>query len=105
MYKIQNKETGKRIDGEMTLEEAKEQLAIYEEEDKENGKYVPNFYEIKKQIDLPDEDEGFDYPPNVYELADRLNISKEEAYEQIKRDEEDDYQIEKDYQRMNGWAY
>ncbi len=46
-YRIQDRETGTLIDVFDTYEEALAELNIYERDDKNNGDYTPDFYEIK----------------------------------------------------------
>jgi len=46
MFAVRNSETGNAMNYFETLEEAKERLALYEEEDKANGEYSEGFYEI-----------------------------------------------------------
>lgn len=45
-FYIQDREAGNVIDWFKTKEEAEQQLAQYEESDKEEGIYVEDFYEI-----------------------------------------------------------
>ena len=45
-YIIQDREAGNFIDEFATLEEAKKALEAYENDDKKDGTYTPNFYEI-----------------------------------------------------------
>jgi hypothetical protein len=45
-YVIRDREAGNPIDEFNTLEEAEEQLAVYEAEDKRDDTYTPDFYEI-----------------------------------------------------------
>ena len=45
-YIIQDREAGNYIDERKTLEEAKKLLEQFENEDKANGEYTPDFYEI-----------------------------------------------------------
>lgn len=45
-YIIRDREAGNIIDELQTMEEAERQLKAYEEEDKQNGEYEPDFYEI-----------------------------------------------------------
>jgi hypothetical protein len=47
MYQIQNRETGAALDECCTLEDAIATIAIWEHDDKIEGIYVDNFYEIK----------------------------------------------------------
>ena len=47
-YIIQDREAGNFIDEFDTIEEAERQLHIYESDDKRQGLYIPNFYEIIK---------------------------------------------------------
>lgn len=46
LYVIRDREAGNEIDEFETMEEALEELARYEEIDKMNGDYTPDFYEI-----------------------------------------------------------
>lgn len=48
MFYTQDREAGNIIDCFETYEEAIDAISKYEEEDKINGDYTPNFYEIKK---------------------------------------------------------
>ena len=48
-YKIQNKETGTVIESGLTLEDAKKTLDAFEAQDKEDGIYEPDFYEIEQE--------------------------------------------------------
>ena len=41
-----DREAGNKIEEFSTIEEAKEAIAAYEEEDKKDGTYTPNFYDI-----------------------------------------------------------
>lgn len=43
---IQDREAGNIIDKFNSLEDAKAELASYEEQDKKDGTYTPDFYEI-----------------------------------------------------------
>lgn len=45
-YKIQDKQAGNVIDKGLSQEEADKLLAKYEEQDKANGDYTPDFYEV-----------------------------------------------------------
>lgn len=45
-YIIQDREAGNRIDSFQSLEEAEKALSEYEESDKNENTYTPNFYEI-----------------------------------------------------------
>jgi hypothetical protein len=45
-YKIQDRQTGELIESNLTLEQAKELVLKYEEADKSEGIYEPDFYEI-----------------------------------------------------------
>ena len=45
-YIIRDREAGNKIDICDTLEEAEKQLKQFEEDDKKNGCYTPDFYEI-----------------------------------------------------------
>lgn len=46
--KITNKETGTLIEEVDSIEEAKAIIAKYEEEDKQNGNFTENFYQIEE---------------------------------------------------------
>jgi len=46
-YKLQDREAGNVIDYFTTKEEADEAVAMFEERDKEDGTYTPDFYEVK----------------------------------------------------------
>lgn len=46
IFKIQDREAGNVIDADLTKEQAEELLRQYEEADKKDGIYTPNFYEI-----------------------------------------------------------
>jgi len=46
MYIIRDREAGNIIEECATIEEAKTTLAAYEEEDRKDGCYEPDFYEI-----------------------------------------------------------
>ena len=48
-YKIQDREAGNVIETGLTLEEAEELLTRFEKEDKQDGTYTPNFYEIAEE--------------------------------------------------------
>jgi len=52
-YSIRDYECGNTIVSDLTFEEAKELLKQYEETDKRDGTYTPNFYEIK-EMDIAD---------------------------------------------------
>ena len=45
-YRIQDRETGTMIIDFETFDAAKKQLAAYENEDKNDGIFTPDFYEI-----------------------------------------------------------
>jgi len=45
-YKIQDREAGNVIESGLTLEAANALLVQYEETDKTEGTYSPNFYEV-----------------------------------------------------------
>lgn len=45
-YIIQDREAGNKIEEFNSLEEAEKALAEYEEQDKKDGTYEENFYEI-----------------------------------------------------------
>ena len=51
MYIIQDREAGNKIDEFKTYEEALEIKQQYEEEDKEEGIFVKDFYEVIRVID------------------------------------------------------
>ena len=48
-YIIRDKETGNIIEETATYEEAKKIIIDYENEDKKEGNYTPDFYEIVKK--------------------------------------------------------
>jgi hypothetical protein len=48
-YKIADKEAGNKIESGLTLEEAKRMILEFEQEDKKNGEYTPNFYLISEE--------------------------------------------------------
>ena len=48
-YRIQDREAGNIIEVGLSLIEAEKILAGYEAEDKKDGEYTPNFYEIVEQ--------------------------------------------------------
>jgi hypothetical protein len=48
-FYIQDREAGNKIDAFSTLSEAQKALAMYEEDDKAEGTYTPNFYEIVEE--------------------------------------------------------
>ena len=48
-FYIQDREAGNKIDSFNTLSEAQKALAMYEEVDKADGTYTPNFYEIVEE--------------------------------------------------------
>lgn len=50
-YIIQDKETGTFIDEFATKQDAENQLAKYEQEDREEGIFTPDFYEIVRKED------------------------------------------------------
>ncbi len=45
-YKITDREAGNKIESGLTLEDAKRMVLEFEQEDKKNGEYTPNFYLI-----------------------------------------------------------
>lgn len=45
-FTIRDRETGTEIEDAATLEEAEKIIEKYETEDKNDGTYTPNFYEI-----------------------------------------------------------
>ena len=47
-YKIQDREAGNVIETGLSLNEAKRQLSKFEEQDKKDGYFTPDFYEIKE---------------------------------------------------------
>ena len=58
-YIIRDREAGNIIDTFNTIEEAKNQLEIWENEDKKDGSYTENFYEIvesKKTYTIREQD-------------------------------------------------
>jgi hypothetical protein len=50
-YKIQDREAGNVIETGLTYNEAEEMLAQFEETDKNEGNYTPDFYEIKEEVE------------------------------------------------------
>lgn len=48
-YIIQDREAGNKIEEFDTLEQAEQELANYEKQDKKDGSYAPNFYEIVEE--------------------------------------------------------
>ena len=46
-YKVQDREAGNVIDYFFTKEDADEAVAMFEENDKEDGTYTPDFYDVK----------------------------------------------------------
>lgn len=48
-YKIQDREAGNVIESNLTLQEAQEQVKIYEQMDIDDDTYVADFYEIVEQ--------------------------------------------------------
>lgn len=50
MYVIRDKEAGNVIAKFNSYEEAQKELIKYENEDKANGNYTPDFYEIVKEV-------------------------------------------------------
>jgi hypothetical protein len=55
MYKIVSSEIGVMFECGLTHEKAKEIVKNWENSDKEEGIYTPDFYEIKEDIDEGDE--------------------------------------------------
>jgi len=49
-YKIQDKEAGNVIENNLTLEDAIRILKEYEETDRKEGNYSPDFYEIVEDL-------------------------------------------------------
>lgn len=49
-YIIRDREAGNIINTFSTYKEAEKMLNEYEEQDKKDGYYTPNFYEIKENI-------------------------------------------------------
>ena len=47
-YKIQEREAGNVIETDLTIEQAERELKVFENQDKKEGTFVPNFYEIKE---------------------------------------------------------
>lgn len=47
-FKIQDREAGNIIEFGLTLDEAEQFLQEFEKQDKKEGIYVPDFYEIRK---------------------------------------------------------
>ena len=50
MYLIRDKEAGNKIATFATLAEAKAELAAFEEEDRRDGTYTKDFYEIVEEV-------------------------------------------------------
>ena len=50
-YNTQDREAGNSIDKFETLEEAEKAIAEYESEDKHDGTYTEDFYEIVKVVE------------------------------------------------------
>jgi len=50
-FQIQDKEAGNYIDSFATIEEAQEELKKYEKNDKKDGIYEPDFYEIFDNVE------------------------------------------------------
>lgn len=48
-YKIQDREAGNVIETGLSLEEAKSTLEKFENDDKQEGTYTPDFYEIVEE--------------------------------------------------------
>jgi len=48
-YSVIDREAGNVIERDLSLDEAEMTIVDYEDNDKRDGLYVPNFYEIKKQ--------------------------------------------------------
>jgi hypothetical protein len=48
-FKIQDREAGNVIETGLTQEEAKKMLEKFEEDDKKDGIYEPDFYEIVEE--------------------------------------------------------
>jgi hypothetical protein len=48
-YKIQDREAGNVIETGLTKEEAEKMIEKFEETDKNEGTYTPNFYEIVEE--------------------------------------------------------
>ena len=48
-YKIQDREAGNVIETGLTLEEATKMLVQFEADDKKEGVYTPDFYEIVEE--------------------------------------------------------
>lgn len=65
IYIIRDREAGNMVDYFDTLEEAQTALAEYEEQDKKDGIYEEDFYEIA-EVNEEELDGGYDYDP--YEL-------------------------------------
>ena len=54
LYKVQDREAGNVIGYFYSKEEADEAVAMFEENDKEDGTYTPDFYEVK-ELDIEEE--------------------------------------------------
>ena len=55
MYKIASSEIGVVFEDNLTLQQAKDLVFKWEESDREEGIYTPDFYMIKEDIDEGDE--------------------------------------------------
>lgn len=65
VYVVRDREAGNVIEYCKTLEEAESTVMVYEDADKDDGIYTPNFYEI-----VEEEDDGFVKEYEVVEIED-----------------------------------
>lgn len=68
VFHTQDREAGNRIETFDTIEEAREAIAIYEDQDKSEGTFTPDFYEVA-------EDEVMDCADDLIEAADVEGIA------------------------------
>ena len=94
MYTIRDREAGNKIDSFDTMEEAMETLKAYEEEDRKDGSYTENFYEIieepqtrldefKQMLEQIEQADSWDAYPEYWEkLCDwyEIDIHDNEKY-------------------------
>lgn len=59
VYVLRNAKTRHTIESFLTLEEAEEELALYEEDDRRDGIYEEGFYEISEQ-EMDEDDAMYD---------------------------------------------
>jgi len=55
-YHTRDQKTGTKIDCFNSFEEAENKISEYEEEDKENGEFTENYYEIKTELEFSSEE-------------------------------------------------